>query len=349
MVSGTNGPPDAGPLPPGQASRPGPAGAGVRTRPPADLVGPRRRGDGIFRGLTLSAGIFVLAILVAIAVFLIAKSVPAIAQDKGNFFTTKTWDPDGSKVFGIAALAFGTVLSSVLALVLTVPLALGVAIFIVEYAPKRIATFLGYAVDMLAAVPSVVYGLWAVYFLLKRMVPLQVFLADHFGWIPLFADPENRAGQFSQSVLAAALILGVMILPIIAAISREVISQVDPAQREGMLALGATHWEMVRMAVLPPSRPGIVGGIMLGLGRALGETIAIALVIGASFTISPHIMSSGNAIAANIAVKFAEAGSLGRNALIASGLVLFAITLVVNLTARAIIYRAGAVERSAAV
>jgi phosphate transport system permease protein len=319
-------------------------------RTPAGLIGgPRRRGDEIFRGITLGAGVLVLAILVAIAGFLIARAIPAIAADKGNFFTVKTWDPDGSKVFGIAALAFGTVISSLLALLIAVPVALGVAVFIVEYAPRRVAHLLGYAVDMLAAVPSVVYGLWAVYFLLKRLVPLQVFLADHFSWIPIFADPDNRAGQYSQSVFAAAIILAVMILPIVAAISREVIAQVDPAQREGMLALGATHWEMVRTAVLPPSRPGIVGGIMLGLGRALGETIAVALVIGASFTVNPHILGPGNSIAANIAVKFGEAGSLGRNALIASGLVLFAITLAVNLAARAIIYRAGAVERSAAV
>lgn len=318
-------------------------------RTPATLLGHSRRGDSIFRGITLGSGVLVLAILVAIAAFLIYRAVPAITSDKGNFLTTKIWDPDNSAVFGIAALAFGTVLSSLLALVLAVPVALGVAIFIVEYAPGRIASLLGYLVDMLAAVPSVVYGLWAVYFLLKRLIPVQVFLADHFGWIPLFADPNNRAGQFSQSVFAAAIILAVMILPIVAAIAREVIAQVDPAQREGMLALGATHWEMVRHAVIPPSRPGIVGGIMLGLGRALGETIAVALVIGASFAVSPRLLSPGNSIAANIAVKFGEAGSLGRSALIASGLVLFGITLVVNLAARAIIYRASAVERSAAV
>jgi len=316
---------------------------------PTGLVGVRRRGDGIFRAVTLGAGIVVLGILVAIALFLVVQALPALTKDKGNFFSTKTWDPDGSAVFGIAALAFGTVLSSVLALVMAVPIALGVAVFIVEYAPRRVSKILGYAVDMLAAVPSVVYGLWAVYFLLKRMIPLQQFLADHLGWIPLFADPENRAGQYSQSVFAAAVILAIMVLPIVAAISREVISQVDPAQREGMLALGATHWEMIRGAVIPPSRPGIIGGIMLGLGRALGETIAVALVIGASFAISPHMLQSGNSIAANIAVKFGEAGDLGRSALIASGLVLFAITLAVNLAARAIIYRAGAVERSSTV
>ncbi|MDP9240218.1 MAG: phosphate ABC transporter permease subunit PstC [Actinomycetota bacterium] len=316
----------------------------------AGIVGRRRRGDAIFRGVTLAAGLFVLGILAAIAIFLLIRALPAISQDKGNFFTTKIWDPDGSKVFGIAALAFGTVLSSLLALVIAVPIAIGVALFIVEYAPRRVANLLGYLVDMLAAVPSVVYGLWAVYFLLKEMVPLQRFLSVHLGWIPLFADPEGKASRYSQSVFAASIILAIMIVPIIAAVSRDVLAQVDPAQREAALALGATRWEMIRVAMLPPSRPGLTGGIMLGLGRALGETIAVALVIGATFDISWHILTpGGNSIAANIANRFAESGSLGRSALIASGLVLFAITLAVNLMARAIIYRGGAVDRSAAV
>ncbi|MGB9378506.1 MAG: phosphate ABC transporter permease subunit PstC [Mycobacteriales bacterium] len=310
----------------------------------------RRRGDAVFRAITLSSGIFVLAILGGIAVFLLIRAIPALTQDKGNFFTTKSWDPDGSMVYGIAALAFGTVLSSVIALVIAVPVALGVALFIVEYAPRAIARLLGYAVDMLAAVPSVVYGLWAVYFLLKEMVPLQRFLTVHLGWIPLFADPEGKASRYSQSVFAASVVLAIMIVPIIAAVSRDVLSQVDTAQREAALALGATRWEMIRVAMLPPSRPGITGAIMLGLGRALGETIAVALVIGATFEISARILvPGGNTIAANIANRFGESGGLGRSALIASGLVLFAITLAVNLAARAIIYRGDKVERSAAV
>ncbi len=310
----------------------------------------RRRGDDIFRGLTLSAGLFVLVLLAGIAIFLIVRAIPALSRDKGNFFTTKIWDPDGTQVFGIAALAFGTVLSSLFALIIAVPVALGVALFIVEYAPRRIANLLGYAVDMLAAVPSVVYGLWAVYFLLKEMIPLQRFLSVHLGWFPLFADPEGKASRYSQSVFAASVILAIMIVPIVAAVSRDVLSQVDPAQREAALALGATRWEMIRVAMLPPSRPGLTGGVMLGLGRALGETIAVALVIGSTFNTSWHVLTpGGNSIAANIANRFGESGDLGRSALIASGLVLFAITLAVNLVARAIIYRGGAVDRSAAV
>jgi phosphate transport system permease protein len=209
---------------------------------------------------------------------------------------------------------------------------------------------LGYVVDMLAAVPSVVYGLWAVYFLLNKMVPLQRFLAANLGWIPLFADPEGKATHYSRSVFGASVILAIMIVPIIAAVSRDVLAQVDPAQREAALALGATRWEMIRTAMLPPSRPGITGAVMLGLGRALGETIAVALVIGVTFDISWQILvPGGNSIAANIANGFAESGNLGRSALIASGLFLFVITLAVNLVARAIIYRGGRVERSAAV
>jgi len=308
-----------------------------------------RRVDAVFRAITLTAGLAVVAVLSAIGIFLLVQALPALTHDKGNFLTTRIWDPDGSMVFGIAALAFGTALSSVLALLIAVPIALGVALFIAEYAPRRLAKLFGYAVDMLATVPSVVYGLWAVYFLLKRMVPLQRFLANHLGWIPIFADPEHKAAAYSKSVFAAAVILAIMIIPIIAAVSRDVFTQVDPQQREAALALGATRWEMIRIAVLPPSRPGVSGAIMLGLGRALGETIAVALVIGATFEVNWRVLvPGGNTIAANIANRFAESGSLGRSALVASGLVLFAITLAVNLLARAIIYRGGAVERSAA-
>ena len=202
---------------------------------------------------------------------------------------------------------------------------------------------------MLAAVPSVIYGLWGLLFLLPHLIGLQVFLNHYFSWIPLFANDDNDGlSTFSKSVFGASIVLAIMILPIVAAITREVLRQVDPAQKEAALALGATRWEMIRTAVLPPSRPGIVSAVMLGLGRALGETIAVALIIGNIFTISPKILVPGGAtIAANIANKFGEAGATGRSALIASGLVLFVITLAVNLVARFVIYRSGTAERSA--
>ena len=297
-----------------------------------------RRGDRVFRGLTLGAGLLILTIILAIAIFLVWKAIPALRTAGFRFFTEKTWFPDASPAkFGVAALAFGTVLSSVIALALVVPVAVGAALALTELAPRRLGTIGGYLVDVLAAVPSVVYGLWGVYFLVPRLIPMQRWLDQHVGFIPLFKSANNT---FGRSVFAASCVLAIMILPIIAAICREVFRQVPQANREAALALGATRWEMIRLSVLPPSRSGVVGAIMLGLGRALGETIAVALVLAASFNISFHIFEpGGNTIAANIATKFGEAGSVGREALIASGLVLFAITLAVNMAARAVVYR----------
>jgi phosphate transport system permease protein len=302
-----------------------------------------------FRGITLAAAFLVLVLLGAIAVFLVVKAIPSLSKDQKNFFTTKVWNPDADPpLFGIAVLAFGTILSSLIALVLAVPVALGVAIFVVEYAPRRLANWLGYLIDMLATVPSVVYGLWGLIFLVPHIRGFQHFLATTFGWIPIFADPGNRTSVASRSIFVASVVLAIMVLPVIAAISREVLRQVDPNLKEAALALGATRWEMVRTALLPPSRPGIIGGIMLGLGRALGETIAIALILGTSFVISPHILQpGGNTIAANIAIYFGEAGATGRSALIASGLVLFILTLGVNLIARTVIYRSAVRQGSA--
>jgi phosphate transport system permease protein len=288
--------------------------------------------------MTVGSGLLILGLIVAIAIFLVWEAVPALRAVGLGFFTEKTWFPDAAPAkFGVAALAFGTVLSSVIALVLVVPVAVGAALSLTELAPRRLSTFGGYLVDVLAAVPSVVYGLWGVYFLVPRLVPMQRWLDQHAGFIPLF---QSRGDTFGRSVFAASTVLAIMILPIIAAISREVFRQVPQAHREAALALGATRWETIRIAVLPPSRSGVVGAVMLGLGRALGETIAVALVLAASFNINFHIFEpGGNTIAANIATKFGEAGGLGRQALIASGLVLFAITLAVNMAARAVVYR----------
>jgi phosphate transport system permease protein len=294
-----------------------------------------------FRAITFAAALFVLAILGAIAVFLVVKAIPSLKHDQKSFLTTKVWNPDDTPpLFGIAVLVFGTVLSSVIALVIAIPVAVGVAIFVVEYAPRRLATWLGYLIDMLATVPSVVYGLWGLVFLVPHIRGFQHFLAKDFGWIPLFDDPHNRTSVASQSIFVASVVLAIMVVPVIAAISREVLRQVDPNLKEAALALGATRWEMVRTALLPPSMPGIIGGIMLGLGRALGETIAIALILGTSFAISFHILvPGGDTIAANIANTFGESGVTGRSALIASGLVLFILTFGVNLIARIVIHR----------
>ena len=278
-----------------------------------------------------------LVVIVAIAAFLVYRAVPALRADTANFLLEKTWFPNSAPpVFGIAALAFGTLLSSAIALVIAFPVALGVALFISHYAPRRLAAPLGYLVDLLAAVPSVVFGLWGIYFLNPRIIDTSAFLEKHVGFVPLF----QTAGAYGRSVFLAGVVLAIMILPIIASLSREVFLQVPTANQEAALALGATRWEMIRTAVLPFGRPGVIGATMLGLGRALGETIAVALVLSASFRIDLHILQpGGNTIAANIANGFGEANPTGRGALIASGLVLFAITLVVNMLARAVINR----------
>jgi phosphate transport system permease protein len=301
-----------------------------------------RRGDRVFQGLTLGSGVAILAIIVAIAVFLVWKAIPAFRTAGFSFLSEKQWFPDAKPAkFGVAALAFGTVLSSIIALILVVPVAIGAALTMTELVPRRVGVMLGYLVDVLAAVPSVVYGLWGVYYLVPRLIPMQRWFDQHLGFIPLFNSTNNT---FGRSVFAASAVLAIMVLPIIAAISREIFRQVPQANREAALALGATRWEMIRLSVLPPSRSGVIGGVMLGLGRALGETIAVALVLAASFNINFHIFEpGGNTIAANIATKFGEAGAVGREALIASGLVLFAITLAVNMAARAVVYRSGRV------
>ena len=310
------------------------------------------RGDAIFRGVTLAAGVLVLVVLGAIAVFLILKGLPAIRDDQSNFFTTQTFNADisGPASYGVAGLAVGTVVTSVIALVMAVPVALGVALFVTEYAPRWLGRPLGYVSDLLAAIPSVIYGAWAALFLLPHLVGFQHFLATYFGWIPLFSDPYGEADTVTHSVLAASIVLAIMTLPIIAAISREVFWQVDPADREAALALGATRWETIRMAVFPASRGGVISAVMLGLGRALGETIAVALVIGNNFGLffDHHILESGGGtIASNIANQFGEATAAGRSALIATGLVLFALTLLVNLIARFVMVRSGRHEATA--
>jgi len=308
-----------------------------------------RRGDAVFEGLARAAGALVFAILGAIAIFLIVKAVPALRGDQANFFTSQAWgDVGGTHEFGIAALVFGTVVTSVLALVMAVPVAIGVALYITEYAPRRISTLLGYATDLLASVPSVVYGLWGFEFFIHHTIGVQSFLARYFGWIPIFRHPGADVDVISKSIFNASIVLAIMVLPIVAAVCREVFRQVDPAEKEAALALGATRWEMIRTAVLPTSRPGIISAVMLGLGRALGETIAVALIIGNVTTINSHILvPGGNTIAANIANQFGESDDFGRSALIASGLVLFILTLGVNLIARWVILRSGKEERSA--
>jgi phosphate transport system permease protein len=310
-------------------------GAHIPSRLPR--TGSRRRpGDRVFHGLAAGAGIAILTVLAGVAIFLLVEGWPALTAPAAEI-------PGGEGLWSyIAPLAFGTVLAAGLALLFGVPMAVAVAVFITFYAPRRLAKNLAYLVDLLAAIPSIIYGLWGIAVLGPASVGLQEWLAGHLGFLPFFAGPATATGR---TMLVVGIVLGLMILPIVSAISREVIAQTPRSLQEAALALGATRWEMIRMVVLPFGRSGIIAASMLGLGRALGETMAVAIILSASGGITWNLISSGNpsTIAANIALDFPESSGLAVNTLIASGLVLFGITLVVNVTARAIIERS---ERS---
>ena len=297
------------------------------------LRAPIRPADRIFSGSTIVAGGLILAALAAVAVFLVVQSIPALVVDPAELKGSPSsfWEY-------VAPLAFGTVWAAFLALLIALPISLGIALFISHYAPRRVAQFLGYIIDLLAAVPSVVFGLWGIKVLAPALVPLYTWLTDNLGWLPLLTPPVSGTGR---TILTVAIVLAVMIIPIITAISREVFLQTPRLHEEAALALGATRWEMIQMAVLPFGRPGIISAAMLGLGRALGETMVVAMVLSPALVISFVLTSSQNpsTIAGNIALNFPEAHGVGINALIATGLILFLITLVINSIARIVINR----------
>jgi phosphate transport system permease protein len=289
-------------------------------------------GDRIFAGSAKGAGILILLVLAGVAVFLVAQALPALVAPADQL-------PGGLNLVAyIGPLVFGTLLSAFIALIIATPLAVCVALFITHYAPRRLSQGLGYVVDLLAAVPSIVYGLWGVAVLAPASLGLMTWLNTYLGWIPLFAGPVSATGR---TMLVVGVTLAVMILPIITAVSREVFLQTPKLHEEAALALGATRWEMIKMAVLPFGRSGIISGAMLGLGRALGETMAVAIILSGSGIITFNLISSANpsSIAANIALQFPDSTGLAVNTLIASGLVLFVITLLVNSIARYIINR----------
>jgi phosphate transport system permease protein len=292
----------------------------------------RRLGDRVFENVTRLAGLLILVALAGVAVFLSVQGAPAFGASSDALF--------GASSFVAYAwpLLFGTLLAAALALLVATPLALGVALVISHYAPRRLARSIGYVVDLLAAIPSVVYGLWGIGFLGPKLVPAYNWLAAHLGFLPFFHGPASTTGR---TILTAALVLAIMVLPIITAITREIFVQTPTLHQEAALALGATRWEMIRLSVLPYAKSGIVSAMMLGLGRALGETMAVAMVLSASGVVTFNLIGSTNpsTIAANIALQFPEATGLKVNALIASGLVLFLITFAVNFAARAIVAR----------
>ncbi|WP_033293982.1 phosphate ABC transporter permease subunit PstC [Amycolatopsis jejuensis] len=302
--------------------------------------------DRVFRGVLLSAGLIVLAIMVTVGGFLVKNGSQALDVAGFSFLFTQAWQPDSGN-FGIAAVLAGTLLIAGTALCVAFPLASGVALYISEYAPARLKRVLISLVDLMAAVPSVVYGLFGAVFLQWNALDVPRWLSVHLGWFPLFKvdgydanDPLSSQTVFASSTLFAGVIVGMMVMPIACSVMRESFSQAPQGEREGAYALGATRWGMIRSVVLPYGRGGMIGGTMLGLGRALGETIAVYMIIAPVFTIQPHILQTGaNSVSALIAQQWAAASPFGLSALMAAGLALFGLTLLVNFGASAIIAR----------
>ena len=303
----------------------------------ATLTARATAGDRIFTWLTTACALAVPTLLVLVATLVIVAALPALRHGEWSLITSSRWDPSRGE-FGMLAAALGTLVTAVLAVAVAAPLAIGVALFLTEFASARMRWGIGYLVDLLAAVPSIVYGLWGIFVLVPflRDIAMPLIQATPLlGRLPVFAGPA-----YGPSILAGTLILAIMILPFIAAVSREVLAAVPRAQREAALGLGATRWEMVRDAVLPWARPGIVGGILLGLGRALGETMAVTMVIGNRHQLPSSLLAPGYTLASLIANEFSEAsGDLHLSALMAVGALLLLMTIVVTALARLLVGR----------
>ncbi len=285
--------------------------------------------------------------------FLAVRAGQALSVAGFSFLTEQAWEPDAGK-FGIAAVLTGTVIIAVIAILIAVPLSTGTALYISEYAPRRLRQALISVVDLMAAIPSVVYGLWGFFFLQGNIVPVSRWISQTFGWIPIFAvdgfdpnDPLSTTTVFTSSSFIAGIVVALMISPIVTSIMREVFSQAPLGEREGALALGATKWGMIRSVVLPFGRGGMIGGTMLGLGRALGETIAVYMIISPVFVIQPHVLQAGaNSVSSLIALRYGEATPFGTSALMAAGLALFLMTLVINFGASAVVARSRSGQES---
>ncbi|KRF35012.1 phosphate ABC transporter permease subunit PstC [Nocardioides sp. Soil805] len=293
---------------------------------------PTQTGDRVFSGIARTAGLAIVVALAGVFVFLAIEGIP-------GFFQPEQFYKGAGSFWGyVDNLIFGTVLVATIALIVAVPLAFGIALVVSHYAPKWIAGPVAYVIDLLAAVPSVVFGLWGINLFAPKMVPLYDWLHEHLGFLPFFKGPVNPVGT---TLLTTGLVLAIMVLPIITAISREVFTQTPVLHEEAALALGATRWEMIRLAVFPYARSGMVSAVMLGLGRALGETMAVAMVLSGGGGISFNLITNSNptSIAANIASQYKENTPGTLHVLIATGLVLFLITFLVNFAARWIVAR----------
>ncbi|MFD0705670.1 phosphate ABC transporter permease subunit PstC [Alloscardovia venturai] len=298
-------------------------------------------GDKIFRWCAVGAGVLILGVLAAVAVFLLIQASPVFFGDTraaGEAISSFTGGRTSNFFVFVGPLIFGTILASALALVLAFFVAVGIALFISHYAPKRLASVLSYVVDLLAAIPSVVYGLWGAIVLVPHTYPVWKVINGVLGWIPFFGGAVSNP---PRTIATVSLVLAVMILPIITSMARDIFVQTPLLQQEAALALGATKWEMIKLAVLPFGANGLVSASMLGLGRALGETMAVLMILSPGSTYGIHLFtaSQNQTIAANIAAQFPEANSTGVSVLIASGLVLFIITFVVNYIARRITHK----------
>ncbi|WP_375384981.1 phosphate ABC transporter permease subunit PstC [uncultured Microbacterium sp.] len=303
------------------------------------------RVDRIFRTVCYAAGGITVAIMLAVGIFLSGRASEALAKAGPAFLWTQEWSPE-TGTFGVGAVLFGTVTIALIALSIALPLSLSTALLISEIVPGRIKSTLISLVDLMAAVPSVVFGLWGVFFLQANVIPVSQWISTYFGWIPIFAvtdasgTPITDAGAFTSSAFIAGIVVSLMIVPTQTSVMREAFSQAPLGEREGALALGSTRWGMIRTVVLPFGRGGIIGGTMLALGRALGETIAVVMIISPIFSINWQVLKTGtNSVSALIALRYGEASQFGLSALMAAGLVLFIITLIVNFSASLIVAR----------
>jgi phosphate transport system permease protein len=305
-----------------------------------DLVSTRSRGrlaDEAFRIASLLAGLAILVVLVLIAVTMLHSAWPAFREAGLSFFTSREWVPNEGK-FGALAFIFGTGVVATIAVAVAVPISVGIALFVTEVAPTRLRVVVVSVMDLLAGIPSVVFGLWGILVLAPNIVDVYDAVSRGVNPIPVLSELFNGT-QTGRSFFTAGLILAVMITPIITSVTREVFATVPRNDKDGALALGATRWEMVKGVVFPHSVGGMVGATMLGLGRAMGETIAVALVVGSTPQITANLFSSGDTMPSVIAFQFGEAAGTHRAALVALGVTLFAMTIVVNVAARMIVGR----------
>ncbi|MHA7859962.1 phosphate ABC transporter permease subunit PstC [Tessaracoccus sp. Y36] len=310
-----------------------------------ELAGRQSTVDRVFRSSAYAAGAITVAIMLAVGLFLSIRAADALSKTGVRFLTEQQWSPETGE-FGVAAILFGTITIALIALVVSVPISLGTSLLLSEVVSGQLRQFLVTLVDLMAAVPSIIFGLWGVYFLQAEIIPVSEWISTYFHWIPMFAVTDadgvafTDASAFTSSAFLAGIVVGLMVVPTMTAIMRESFSRAPVGEREGAYALGSTRWGMIQAVVLPFGKGGVIGGVMLGLGRALGETIAVYMIISPITTINWQVLKTGtNSVSALIALRYGEASEFGLSALMAAGLVLFLLTLVINFTASSIVAR----------